>query len=78
MPYELIGTIITILVVFWIGLEIGTVVGRAGTLMDITGTDAYLDSVDWLRVQAKSKGIKAWEARGMLHILSEVKEEGIH
>ena len=46
--------------------------------MDITGTDAYLDSVDWLRVQAKSKGIKAWEARGMLHILSEVKEEGIH
>ena len=78
MPYELIGTIITILVVFWIGLEIGTVVGRAGTLMDIKGTDAYLDSVDWLKVRCKGKGIKAWEARGMLHILSEVKEEGIH
>lgn len=78
MPYELIGTIIMILVIFWIGLEIGTVVGRAGTLMDIKGTDVYLDSVDWLRVQAGGKGIKAWEARGMLHILSEVKEEGIH
>lgn len=79
MPYELIGTIIAILVVFWIGLEIGTVVGRAGTLMDIKGTDTYQRRVFWLRVAAKElKGIKAWEARGMLHILGEVKEEGIH
>jgi hypothetical protein len=78
MPYKLIGTIIVITITFCMGLEIGAIAGRAGTLIDIKGTSAYSVMLDKLRFQARGRGPKAWEAKGMLHILNEVKEEGTY
>lgn len=78
MFYELISEIMGVATILWIGLEIGVIVGRAGALIDIKGTDAYSTMVKLMRVQARYSGMKSWYAKGMLHILNEVKEEGIY
>lgn len=78
MLQELIGTIIGAIIIFWVGLEFGSIVGRASTLIDIKGTDAYFGMVEFLRSKARKRGIESLFAKGMLHILNEAKEEGIY
>lgn len=50
MFYELISEIMGVATILWIGLEIGVIVGRAGALIDIKGTDAYSTMVKLMRV----------------------------
>ena len=78
MLQELIGTIIGAIIIFWVGLEFGSIVGRASTLIDIKGTDAYFGMIEFLRSKARKHGIESLFAKGMLHILNEAKEEGIY
>ena len=78
MLQELIGTIIGVTTIFWVGLEIGSIVGRASTLIDIKGTDAYFGMIEFFRSKARKGGIESLFAKGMLHILNEAKEEGIY
>ena len=49
MLRELIGTIIGVIIIFWVGLEIGSIVGRASTLIDIKGTDDVLESLKQIK-----------------------------